>query len=121
MLVTELGITVFLHPATKVLKPLRMIALQLSLESKVVLSDATDIVSIKGQFWKGLFPMYSTELGIVMEVKLEQPEKALFPMLLTELGIVMEVKLEQPWKAKSPILYWYRELGKVMEVRSVQL
>ena len=75
-----------------------MIALQLSLESKVVLSDATEIVSSKGQFWKGLFPMYSTELGIVMEVK-----------------------LEQPWKAKSPILYWYRELGKVMEVRSVQL
>ena len=99
MLVTELGITVFLHPATKLLKPLRMIALQLSLESKVVLSDATEIVSSKGQLPKGLFPMDVTELGIVMEVNLEQPEKALFPILYTELGIVMEVKLEQSSKA----------------------
>ena len=39
--------------------------------------------------------MLVTELGIVMEVKREQPEKALPPMLVTELGIVIEVKPEQ--------------------------
>ena len=34
-----------------------------------------------------------TELGIVMLVKLEQPEKHLYPKLVTEFGMVMLVKL----------------------------
>ena len=37
-----------------------------------------------------------TELGIVIEVRLEQREKAVFPILVTELGIEIEVRLEQP-------------------------
>ena len=40
--------------------------------------------------------MLVTELGMVNEVKLKQPEKADEPMLVTELGMVIEVKLLQP-------------------------
>ena len=36
-----------------------------------------------------------TELGMVMAVKLQQPEKHLSPKLLMELGMVMEVKVLQ--------------------------
>ena len=36
--------------------------------------------------------MLVTELGIVTEVRREQPENAEFPMLVTELGIVTEVR-----------------------------
>ena len=43
--------------------------------------------------------MLVTELGIVTDVKPEQPENAEFPMLMTELGIVTEVKPEQPENA----------------------
>ena len=39
--------------------------------------------------------MLVTLLGILTEVKPEQPKKALFPMLVTLLGIVTEVKPEQ--------------------------
>jgi hypothetical protein len=38
--------------------------------------------------------MLVTLLGMVMEVREEQPEKALFPMLVTLLGMVMEVREE---------------------------
>ena len=40
-------------------------------------------------------PKLVTELGIVMHVKPEQPEKQDIPKLVTELGIVMLVKPEQ--------------------------
>ena len=43
--------------------------------------------------------MMVTLLGMVMEVRLLQPEKALPPMLVTLSGMVMEVRLLQPWKA----------------------
>ncbi len=39
--------------------------------------------------------MEVTLLGIVMEVRLVQPENALLPMLVTLLGMVMEVRLLQ--------------------------
>ena len=39
--------------------------------------------------------MLVTELGMVMEVSLLQPEKAHPPMLVTELGMVTEVRLLQ--------------------------
>ena len=39
--------------------------------------------------------MPPTELGIVIEVNEEQPQKASYPMLVTELGIVIEVNEEQ--------------------------
>ena len=40
--------------------------------------------------------MLVTLLGIVMEVREEQREKAPIPMLVTLLGIVTEVREEQP-------------------------
>ena len=40
--------------------------------------------------------MLVTLLGIVTEVKEEQPRKAPSPMLVTLLGIVTEVREEQP-------------------------
>ena len=40
--------------------------------------------------------MLVTLLGIVIEVKEEQPEKAYHPILVTLLGIVMEVNLSIP-------------------------
>ena len=48
--------------------------------------------------------MLVTLLGIVIDVRPEQPEKAKSPMLVTLLGIVMDVRLEQPEKAASSML-----------------
>ena len=48
--------------------------------------------------------MLVTLLGMVMEVKPVQPEKAEPPMLITLLGMVTEVKLLQPPKALYPML-----------------
>jgi len=39
--------------------------------------------------------MEFTEVGISTEVKDEQEEKAPSPMVLTEVGMVMDVRLEQ--------------------------
>jgi len=43
--------------------------------------------------------MLVTELGMTMDVKLEQLVKAEVPILVTELGMTMDVKLEQLVKA----------------------
>ena len=50
-------------------------------------------------FLKAWSPILVTLLGMVIEVKEEQPEKALLPILVTLLGMVTEVKEEQPSKA----------------------
>ena len=47
--------------------------------------------------------MEATLLGITIDVRLEQPEKARCPMKATLLGITIVVRLEQPRKAESPI------------------
>ena len=81
-----------------------------------------------------------TELGIVMEVRSEQPLNVLSPMDVTELGIVMclmpyklrsndslmyviesgnETEIGQCIKASFSITF--TELGIVMEVRLLQL
>ena len=44
---------------------------------------------------KAASPILVTEFGIVIDVKLLQPEKALSPILVTEFGIVIDVKLLQ--------------------------
>ena len=93
MLVTELGIMVFLHPAIKVLLLFSIMALQSSRESYISLSEATDIDSKHEQPLKTKYPMLFTEFGMVTEIKPLQPEKAPLPMLFTELPIVTEVKL----------------------------
>ena len=48
--------------------------------------------------------MLVTLLGMVTEVRPEQPKKALDPMLVTLSGMVTEVRPEQPQKARSPML-----------------
>ena len=73
MLVTLLGITVDLHPTINLFVSVSIIALQLSRESYLSLPLSTSI-----------------------KVNPEQPEKAEEPMLVTLLGIVTEVKPEQP-------------------------
>ena len=62
--------------------------------------------------------MLVTLLGIVTEVKPEQPLKAATPMLVTLLGIVTEVKPEQLQKACNPMLVTL--LGIVMDVKAEQ-
>ena len=39
--------------------------------------------------------MFVTELGIMIDLRLVQPEKAPYSILVTELGIVIEMRLEQ--------------------------
>ena len=70
ILATVEGIVVLLHPNTKVLLCVSIIALQLSRESYVELPSATE-----------------------MDVRPVQPEKAEFPMLVTPFGIIMEARL----------------------------
>ena len=60
-----------------------------------------------------------TELGIVMLVKPEQPEKQQTPKLVTELGIVMLVKPEQPEKQCPPKLV--TELGIVVFLQALNI
>jgi hypothetical protein len=45
---------------------------------------------------KAFSPMYATLLGIVIEVRLDEPLKAWVPIEVTVLGIVIEAKLEHP-------------------------
>ena len=73
MLDTLLGMTVFLHPNNNVLDDVSMMALQLFRES----------------YWEFVD-------SIMMDFKLEQPMKAFFSILVTLLGMVMDVRLEQP-------------------------
>ena len=44
-------------------------------------------------------PILVTLFGMVIEVRLEQPEKALFPILVTPSGMLMEASLLHPEKA----------------------
>ena len=95
MLVTLLGIVVFLHPAIRVFELVSIMALQLSLESYLLLPAST-----------------------LMEVRLVQPKNVHPPMLVTLLGMVMEVRLEQRVNAYRPMLVTL--LGMVTEVRPLQ-
>ena len=49
--------------------------------------------------------MLVTLFGMLMEVRLEQSEKAKFSMLVTQSGISMEVKLPHPLNASLPIVF----------------
>ena len=89
MVVTLLGIIVYLHPAIKVFDDVLIIALQLLRESYFVFPLPTDMEVRLLQPQKARSPMDVTELGIVSEpVKPLQPEKAPFPIEFTELDIV---------------------------------
>ena len=76
MLVTELGITVFWHPAIRVLEAVSIIALQLLWLSYTVFPLSTVIEVKLSQEVNGLSPMEVTELGIVTEVKRMQEKNA---------------------------------------------
>ena len=49
-------------------------------------------------------PMLVTLLGMVIEVRPEQPQNAVSPMLVTLLGMVTEVRPEHPKNAQFPML-----------------
>ena len=76
ILVTVLGMVVVLHPTIRVLSAFCMMALQLSRESKAVLSESTDIEAKAVQPVKADQPIDVTELGMVIEVRAMQ-----FPFL----------------------------------------
>ena len=76
MVVTELGMMVFIQPVINMLVLVSMMALQLFRESYFV------------------FP-----LSTFIEVRPLQPEKASLPMEVTLLGMVTEVSLSQLMKA----------------------
>ena len=96
MLVTLLGIVVFLHPAIRVFELVSIMALQLSLESYLLLPAST-LMEVRLVQPKNVHPpMLVTLLGMVMEVRAVQSSNASSPMLLTLLGMAMEVRLVQP-------------------------
>lgn len=95
MLVTLLGMIVLWHPAISLLVEVSIIALHPSRESYTVFSDDT-----------------------VIEEMEEQPTKTLFPMLVTLLGMEIEVREVQSQKAQS--LMSAKPSGKDTDVREVQ-
>ncbi len=62
--------------------------------------------------------MVATLLGIEIDVRPEQPQKASEPMEVMLLGIIIEVRPEQPRKADSPMEVTL--LGTIIEVRPEQ-
>jgi hypothetical protein len=63
-------------------------------------------------------PMLATLEGMVMPVRLVQPEKAKLPIAVTLAGMDIPVRLVQPEKAELPMLVTLE--GMVMPVRPVQ-
>ena len=99
ILLTLLGIIVFLQPATNALVAVSIIALQLLRLSYFTLLVSTTIEVSEEQEEKAPSLILVTLLGMVSEVSEEQEEKARAPILVTLLGIVIEVSEEQYWKA----------------------
>ena len=73
MLVTLFGIVVFGQPAIRVFEAVSIIALQLSRESYMLLSDSTTIEFKLLQFPTAPKPMLVTLFGMVIEVRIMQP------------------------------------------------
>ena len=112
MEVTELGMIVFLHPEIKSFVLVWIRALQLFLESYTGFSVSTTICSNPEQQSNGLIPIEVTELGIMMDERLSQPQKATPLIDVTELGIIIEMSPLQPQKAPPPIVV--TELGMIV-------
>ena len=55
-----------------------------------------NLIDAKPAYENASSPMFVTLSGIVIEVKLAQPEYAYQPMFVTPSGIVIEVKPVQP-------------------------
>ena len=89
-----LGMVVFLQPQISVFVEDSMIALQLFLESYLVLPLSTSM-DVRSHLRKTVELMDVTLLGMVTEVRPLQPTKAVRPMDVTLLGMVMEVRPRQ--------------------------
>ena len=89
MVITVLGITVFLQPAISVLVAVSMMALQSLRLSYTVFPVSTCIDVRPLQPWNALPSMEITELGIVMDVKPLQLLNAAIAMVVTVLGITV--------------------------------
>ena len=118
ILVTEFGMTVFLHPKINVLDVVSIMALQLLRESYMALVESTFMLVRPEQPEKAPLPILVTEFGMTMPVRPEQPEKACSPILVTEFGMTMLVRQEHP--QKDPLSILVTEFGMTMSVRCEQ-
>jgi len=96
MVVTLLGIVVFLQPTIRVFVSVSIMALQLSLESYFELPVSTVMEASPGHCENASFPMEVTPLGIVIAARAEQEEKALLEIVTTLVPMTTEDKAEQP-------------------------
>lgn len=103
IVVTVSGIMVLLQPAISVLVAFSIIALQLFLESYVLLFESTAKFVSFEQLEKTPLSISLTEFGMKTVLIPEQPMKAIQPMETTEIGIVTDDNPEQPAKAPLPI------------------
>ena len=76
MMVTVLGMTVFLQPTTNLLAAVMTMALQLLRESNTGLLEATVICANSVQKLNAPVPTEATDAGISIEVRLLQKENA---------------------------------------------
>ena len=95
MLVTLAGMTVFLHPKTKLLSIVFIMALQLLRLSYTLFPFATTIDVRPLQPEKVFIPILVTPSGIFISVRLLHPQKATAPMLVTLAGMFIDVRLLQ--------------------------
>ena len=116
MIVTLLGIRVFLHPNINVFVSVSIIALQLLRESYFVF-PVSILIDVRYSDEKANSSMFVTLLGMMTEFRPLQAPKASPPMLITLLGIVIEVR-PLPQKAMASMLVTL--LGMVTEVRFLQ-
>ena len=89
MLVTLLGMVVFLQPAISVFVAVSIIALQPLRLSYTVLPLSTFMLARLRQSLNAWYPMLVTLFGMVMLARLVQLVNAWYPMLVTLFGIVM--------------------------------
>ena len=86
---------VLLQPAIRVLLAVSIIALQLLRESYLVFPLSTMMDVRLEQLEKAPPPIDVTLLPMVTEFRLEQPLNVSFPIDVTLLGMVISVRLEQ--------------------------
>ncbi len=67
---------------------------------------------------KAIDSIQVTELGMVTDVRLEQPPKADAPILVTELGMFIDVRPDKPWQRRAGMAL--KLLPKVNEATFVQ-
>ena len=96
IVVTELGIIVFLHTLINVFVAVSIMALQFPRESYTELPLSTIMLVRPLQLRNAYLPISVTDLGMVTIVKPLQFSNARSPILVTDLGMVTLVKPLQP-------------------------